>query len=265
MRKLLLCLIIILMLTNAWGQEGAEIDSMIVKGKAQIQHAMNNWKQGQLLSARAFFERLQHDQKYPWLIHYYISYADSRLVEFFLSQNPAENETAKAEAEKYLEDGIKHLEQSIELKDDFAESYALLSNILGKKIGLNPWQGVILGPKSGMKLGLAFKRAPSNPRVNLIAGQNAFYTPKFFGGGNERAMKHLLRAESLFDSVKTENSLLPDWGKDEVFAYQGMILVKQEKYPEAKKCFEKALEINPEYLWVRDVLIKDLAEKMAAK
>lgn len=258
-------LILILTLTNVWGHEGAAIDSMIIKGKAQLQSALNSWDLSQLLNARAFFERLQQDQTYPWLIHFYIGYADSRITEYFFSKNPSKNDDAKEQAQKYIEDCIAQLEKSIELKDDFAESYALMSSILGKKIGLSPIKGVFLGPKSGGMIGKAFKLASKNPRVNLIAGQNAFYTPKIFGGGIERAMKHVQRAITLFDSVKVENPILPDWGHAEAFAYQGMILMKQENFADAKKSYEQALEINPDYAWVKFALMKDLEAKMAVK
>jgi hypothetical protein len=61
-------------------------------------------------------------------------------------------------------------------------------------------------------ISVAEKLNPANPRVYYLRGSNTFYTPKFFGGGAEKAKPDLAKAAKMFDAVKPENELMPSWG-----------------------------------------------------
>jgi len=254
-RPLLLLLIIFICTGPIYGQSPAAIDSLILQGKEQIQKALDAWDLQQMLAARAHFERLLNDPTYPWLIHYYIGYTDLRIVNYCFSKNDKEM------AKKFVDDGIEYLKKAIELKGDFAEGYALLSSLYGNKIGLNPLLGITLGPKSGRMRKKALQLAPENPRVHLIAGQSAYYTPRMWGGGKEKALKHIQKAIQCFNTFKVEKPILPTWGHEEAYAYLGLIQMDLGDFPEARKSFQKALEINPNYGWVKHVLLKKLEEK----
>jgi tetratricopeptide (TPR) repeat protein len=260
MRKII-ALSVFAFLSTARGihaQSPTVIDSLIIKGKEQIQNSLDTWNLQQMLAARAFFERMAGDTTYSWLIHYYLGYADSRLFNYYFSEDD------KEKAKEYINDGLQHLETSIALKEDFAEIYALLGSLLGKKIGLNPLLGITLGSKSGHLLEKACTRAPTNPRVLLIAGQSSYYTPKMFGGGKEKAMKQFQNAIRCFETFKPESPVYPDWGHEEAYAFLGMAQMEQDRLTEAKRSFEKALSINPNYGWVRYQLLKDLNNKMVS-
>jgi tetratricopeptide (TPR) repeat protein len=260
MKKIFIpCLFAILIPVILSAQSEALIDSFIVKGKQQLHHALNTWKEQDLLSARAFFERLQTDPTYSWLIHYYIALADYRIVSFYFSQQNQE------QAKKYIDDGIEHLQSCLEMKDDFAEAYSLLSSLYGNKIGTDPQLGMTLGPKSGVMMAKAMKLEPQNPRTQLIAGWSAYFTPEMWGGGKDKAKEHYEQAIAFFDSFKVTDPLLPDWGHDEAYAWLGMAQMEAEEFEAAKTNFNKALEINPEYGWVKYVLLQDLQKKMAAE
>ena len=260
MKKIFIpCLFVILIPVILSAQSEALIDSFIVEGKQQLHHALNTWKEQDLLSARAFFERLQTDPTYSWLIHYYIALADYRIVSFYFSQQNQE------QAKKYIDDGIEHLQSCLEMKDDFAEAYSLLSSLYGNKIGTDPQLGMTLGPKSGVMMAKAMKLEPQNPRTQLIAAWSAYFTPKMWGGGKDKAKEHYEQAIAFFDSFKVTDPLLPDWGHDEAYAWLGMAQMEAEEFEAAKTNFNKALEINPEYGWVKYVLLQDLQKKMAAE
>jgi tetratricopeptide (TPR) repeat protein len=257
MKKIIILVSMLILIPGAMlAQTDASIDSFIIKGKQQLQQAMNSWKESDLLTARAFFERLQLDPSYPWLIHYYIALTDYRLVSFYSSQQNQE------QAKKYIDDGIKNLEVSIELKNDFAEAYSLLSSLYGNKIGTDPQLAMSLGPKSGTMMAKAMKLEPDNPRTQVIAAWSAYFTPKMWGGGKDKAKEHFEQAIAFFDSFKVTDPLLPDWGHDETYAWLGMAQMEAEEFEAAKANFNKALEINPEYGWVTYVLLPDLQKKM---
>jgi hypothetical protein len=57
-----------------------------------------------------------------------------------------------------------------------------------------------LGPKSSDLLDRAKEIEPKNPRVWLISGMSAMFTPKMFGGGTDRAELDLRKAIALFET-----------------------------------------------------------------
>ena len=67
------------------------IDTYIIQGKQLVQETLKTWSESDMLKARAFFERLLTDTTYPWLIHYYIGFADDRLVSYYLSVDDYQN------------------------------------------------------------------------------------------------------------------------------------------------------------------------------
>ncbi len=237
-------------------QDPSIINGLILQGKAAIQKGADAWDLEQMLAARAHFERLTNEGTYPWLVSYYIGFVDMKLFYHYLSQEE------KDRAAQYLEEGIGHLEKAVELKDDFAEGYALLSLMLGNKIGINPMLGITLGMKSGRLMDKAFELAPENPRVSLIAGESAYYRPKAFGGGKEKALEHIQKALACFKTFQPRTAILPSWGLDEAYAYQGMILTDKEQFLEAMKSYEKAVEVNPDNLWVKNDLMPKLESRM---
>jgi tetratricopeptide (TPR) repeat protein len=237
-------------------QTNTTVDSFIIIGKQKISQAQNTWQETDFITARAYFERLLPDPTYPWLVHYYIALVDYRLFAFYNSQKN------KEKVKNYIEDGIEQLNASVKLKDDFADGYSLLSSLYGNKIGTNPLLGMTLGPKSGAAMAKAMRLEPKNPRNNLIAGLSAYYTPVMFGGGKDKAERNFKQAIINFDSTKVENAILPDWGHDEVYAWLGQLLMDKNDYTAAQANFEKALQINPNYGWVKYNLLPTLQKKI---
>jgi len=77
-----------------------------------------------------------------------------------------------------------------------------------------------------------------------------------FGGGKEKGFEALKKAAELFDRWRTSDSLQPDWGREQVYAWIGLVHLDRNETILAWKAFEKALEINPDYGWVKYVLMK---------
>ena len=260
MKKIIILISLLILLPVVMpAQTDVSIDSLIIMGKQHLQKALNNWKEPDLFLARAFFERIQPDSSHSWLIHYYLGLADYRIVSFYFSQQQLD------QAKKYIEDGIQHLESAIRLRADFAEAYSLLSSLYGNKIATDPMLGMTLGPKSGTVLAKALKLAPQNPRTQLISGWSAYFTPKMWGGGKDKAKKYFQQAIVYYDSFKVDSSVLPDWGHEEAYAWLGLANMEDGEFDRAKINFDKSLEINPEYSWVTYVLLPDLKKKIAVE
>ncbi|GAB4370981.1 MAG: tetratricopeptide repeat protein [Calditrichia bacterium] len=258
MKKYMVIIVIGLALAvSSHARNNTRADSLLIVARETLENAINLWEEKPLQDSRARFERLLNQTDYPFLVHYYIAYADYNLTNFYQATESSEM------AAKYLDDGIQHLEKSIELHENFAESHALLSTLFGQKIALSPLKAMYLGPRSNAAMQKALKLEPTNPRVHLLAGINAKFTPKMFGGGREKARKHLRDAGDLFTRYQPKSLLYPDWGHRDVYAWLGIVAIDSDSLDAAKSYFEKALEIDPNYSWVKYRLLPALEEKMS--
>jgi tetratricopeptide (TPR) repeat protein len=165
------------------------------------------------------------------------------------------------EAKKTLEEADRLLDLA-NAKSPTAEALALHSSVLGQIIGVsgNPLSGMTLGPKAGGYLDRAKEMEPRNPRVWLISGMSAMFTPKMFGGGSDRAEKDFRKAVELF-AADNPKPPAPSWGRADVYIWLGQALQKEEKKEEARAAYQKALELQPGNQWVARVLLPSLDAK----
>lgn len=80
-------------------------------------------------------------------------------------------------------------------------------------------RGMQLGPKTTMLLAEARAKAPDNPRVTYLLGQNIFYTPAAFGGGPDKAIPLVEKSIELFKTYKTDDPFAPKWGQEQAEAF----------------------------------------------
>lgn len=229
----------------------------ITAGRSQIEAAVKTWQLDALMASRAYFERLEGQTALDAWVLYYLAYAENCIVSFYFSQENMED------AKPFVHMAIAHLETSLKIKPACADAQALLSSLLGSKIAFNPMSGMTLGPKAGRLISEAFTLAPENPRVSLIAGQSAYYTPKFFGGGKEKALKHFQEALEKYENERPSNVLAPRWGRVDAYIYCGMAHMDLKEYDEARVAFNQALTLQPDHAWVTMALLPELEKRMA--
>jgi tetratricopeptide (TPR) repeat protein len=158
-----------------------------------------------------------------------------------------------AEVEPLLDEARSVLDQSLAIRP-MAETHALLSSVLGRSIAFHPIKAMFLGPQSGSQMTSAVTLGPNNPRVWLLRGIGAMYTPSQFGGGVAVAEQDLKKAAELFEGDHPAPPA-PSWGKAEVYAWLGQIYQKENKPADAVTAYNRALEIDPDMHWVRNVLL----------
>ena len=107
--------------------------------------------------------------------------------------------------------------------------------------------------------------SPGNPRVALLEAIGTYNTPGLFGGGKEKGFEALRKAAELFDRWTMADSLQPDWGRAEVHAWIGVAYVDRHETILARKAFESALRIDPEYGWVKHVLLPRVTSQSGAQ
>jgi tetratricopeptide (TPR) repeat protein len=205
----------------------------------------------QLRAARALVERALTAFANDPLLQHYCAYALYREATRLVGMRRDENEYRPL-----LEQADSILEQSA-AKLALPETYALRSSVLGQLIGSNPVRGMILGPRSSSAMDRAIELGPRNPRVWMLRGVGAMFTPAMFGGGLEKSEQYLRKAITLFADDRPARPL-PAWGHAEAYAWLGQLLHKQKRIDDARAAYTKALELQPENGWVRHVLLPAL-------
>jgi tetratricopeptide (TPR) repeat protein len=233
-------------------------EQRISQAKTLIRDGVNTAQRGPLNEAKSVLRPLTGDPHHGALVEYYIGYIDYEM-------GVAIERMDKDRAVPYLDSAVEHLNSAIRKQEGFAEAWALLSGCYGVKIGLSPFKAIILGPKSGSAMDRAKSIAPENPRVSLIGAIGTYNTPAMFGGGKEKGLAGFVNASQLFARWKEPDSLQPDWGKEEVYAWIGIAHLDVGDTILAKRAFEKALQINPEYGWVSKVLLPRVSDQPERK
>jgi tetratricopeptide (TPR) repeat protein len=187
----------------------------------------------------------------PWLLHY-SGYAAYRQATIVMGRD-------RGDAGPFLEQANEMLERSAALAA-IPESFALRSGALGMMIGSNPLKGMTLGPRSGEQMEKALELDPVNPRVWLLRGIGAFNTPAMFGGGLDKAEEYLKKSITLYAKDKPV-APWPSWGAHEAHAWLGQVYAKQDRDAEARAQYVKALEIEPNDMWVKMSLLPALDKK----
>jgi tetratricopeptide (TPR) repeat protein len=162
------------------------------------------------------------------------------------------------EIEPLLDEAVAVLERSAEIRP-MPETHALISSIVGRQIAFHPWKAMVLGPRSGTAMTNAIALGPNNPRVWLLRGIGAMFTPSAFGGGLQNSEAYLRKAEELFANDHP-TAPAPAWGRAEVYTWLGQVYQKQNRNADAVAAYNKALQINPDQHWVKYVLLPS-AEK----
>lgn len=181
---------------------------------------------------------------------YTLAYVNTRL-------SPILPASGKAERARLLEEAEAALRQALRANPNDAEAHALLGAVYGAQISLTPLKALTLGPRVASAFAAAEKLAPANPRVSLQKGISLLFVPRAFGGGPEASLRELRRAETLFAREPAEKPW-PNWGRPDVLAWLGRALAEKGDREAARAAYERALALEPDYVWVRRILIPEL-------
>lgn len=190
---------------------------------------------------------------------YYQTYCEYKLLE--MSLRPGNEDLF----DKYYEDAVAHAEQIVAVKEYESEGKTLLAGIYMMKIATSSMSAVTLSPKVHSLLDDAQKSDPGNPRPYIIRGTMKYQTPGIFGGSYEDAAKNFSKAIQLFEKQENVDSLKPHWGYIESLAWLGRSQEKLENYDAAKFAYQKALNVEPNYGWVKYSLLPQLMKKLNDK
>lgn len=154
------------------------------------------------------------------------------------------------------DEAVELLRENLEADDGDIESHALLGSVWGMQI-TSMWSAMRLGGRASEALDAAQALDGSNPRFLLLKGIDLFHRPERFGGGAERAEAWFRSAAGFFDA-QPAGQPWPDWGRPDAYAWLGRTLERLGDEAAARKSYEQALAIEPDFSWVSDALLPRL-------
>ena len=169
---------------------------------------------------------------------YKAALAQSYLAEVAIEQRDKNQAHSAAEA------GIDFAKKAVALKDNSAEYHRVYGTLCGQAISANIMQGLKYGHCAKDEVDRAVQLDPKSS-INYVArGIGYYYLPQPLGGGNDLAIKDFEKALEL------------DAKSDEAHLWLGLALRKANRNADARKEFQKALELNPSRVWIRQQLDK---------
>lgn len=161
--------------------------------------------------------------------------------------NEARRKPLLDEAQAILDE---HLAQS----PDSPYALLILSQVHQARI-TGMMSGMRHGRRAGELLEQAVTSGPENPHVIYHQGITDLMAPGPFGD-RDAARRRLREAVAMFESASDDEPFA--WGYAEALAYLGLALARDDDEARAEEYYERALQIEPGYVWVRDELLPDL-------
>ena len=163
-------------------------------------------------------------------------------------------------AKLIVNDADKKADKLLKKQPDWATANALKAAFLGFKIAFSPMKGMWLGPKSGRHIAKSIKLDEKSPEGWYQKGMSAFQTPPAFGGDLKEAIDCFEKAVSLYE--QNQGCLDYNWNYLDAMAWLGQAQTKAEDYAGAKATYAKALDFEPDFQWVKRVLMPGLEKEI---
>lgn len=154
------------------------------------------------------------------------------------------------------------LEALVEVEKKWGEPKALLAAKYGLDMGYSPMKGMYLGAKSNSLIEKAIQEAPTSALVWKVQANSKFFTPEMFGGDLAEAIKAYEKAIGLYESTSTTKK---NWMYIDALAFLGQAYSKNNEVSKAIATYEKALKIEPDFGWVKFLLLPKAQEKLSNK
>jgi tetratricopeptide (TPR) repeat protein len=175
--------------------------------------------------------------------HYKVALANSYLGEIALELKD------NATAEKAAESGVQAAQAAIALQPKNAEYYRVLGTLCGQAIpAVNMLSKLTYGKRAKEAITKATDLDPKSSRVHLAEGVGNYYLPQQLGGGPEIAAKDFRKAIEL------------DPKSSDAYLWLALSLRKLHQNGEARQALQKAIDLDPQRIWLKEQLEKTPAQ-----
>jgi tetratricopeptide (TPR) repeat protein len=162
----------------------------------------------------------------------------------------------------YVEDTEDNLKELIKRNKSWGEPKALLAALYGMQMAYSPMKGMFLGAKSGSLMDEALKNAPSSALVWKLYANAKFFTPETWGGDLKAAIGAYEKAIRLYEA--SPEKIKNNWFYIDTLAFLGRAYEKNNQFSLAVEAYQKALAAEPEYQWVKSVLLPGARKRISA-
>ncbi|MGB3585582.1 MAG: tetratricopeptide repeat protein [Tunicatimonas sp.] len=159
-----------------------------------------------------------------------------------------------------------NLEESLEvlLNQDAKDAAALakMARLYGATMAFNSWKAMYLGPKSEKLVDRALKADPKSPEAWMQRGGSRMFTPKAFGGDIDEAIVAYQKAVQHYES---QPNYAKNWRYLDALAWLGQAYQQAEQPTQAIETYQKALEVEPNFGWVKYTLMPQVIAQSSSK
>jgi tetratricopeptide (TPR) repeat protein len=106
---------------------------------------------------------------------------------------------------------------------------------------------------------LAMEHDNRNPMGYIQYGNSQFYMPAVFGGSKKEAIVYFQKAQDLMEQ---DGDIKHDWNYLSLLTLIAQSFEEMKEHDRAKEYYEKILEIEPQFLWVKNELYPEFLQKM---
>lgn len=235
----------------------------LVAAKAHLMSADYRADLIELARVRDEIAPLRNDPDLGYLASYWTGYASWRWAINGVSKGMPPDELRA-----HVANAVADFEASLTLREDFADGIAAAAST-------HSWLGTLLSDRDAATahfaranklMARALALAPDNPRVQWVQGGFYLFTPKTFGGDPARAEEIYARQVQISPPLDG-GSPFPDWGKAEGWmslAYAHLNRAEPD-LAAAQKEAHRALELQPDWAYVKDVLLPQIQARISAK
>ena len=240
---------------------GSSADSLLVSGKQMLRAGENGGSLDAMYAARATFERILADTSLAAWGHYYIALADYRIADYLL----AAGEENKGAASEHLKTTVEHLQKATEINPQAAEAYCPAIERVRTTDRPQSDQGHDLGTQSRAGPEKSGRNLHPIIRAWCCARLSATLTlPECLVAARKRACKDSSAPPNSSPEKSRAILIQPAWGHSRTYAWLGLAYQDRGELALARAAFAKALAINPDFSWVKNVLLPEL-EKAVGK
>ncbi|MCK4661392.1 MAG: tetratricopeptide repeat protein [Bacteroidales bacterium] len=159
--------------------------------------------------------------------------------------------------DKYVDIADENVDKLISLNEKNSQAHALKASIYGLKMAFSPYMGMFYGAKSDMHIEKAIECNKNEPLAWIQKASSKLHTPKLFGGNISEAIKYYKKAIELYETDKVEYN----WHYIDALAWLGISYQNAEMTEEAINTYKKALKIEPDFAWIKYVLLPKAEKK----
>jgi tetratricopeptide (TPR) repeat protein len=260
-----ICWILLVVALPCWSAAPSSVvERQLVAAKAQLMSADYRADLVRLARVRAQLAPLRDDPKWTYLVDYWAGFASWRVAINGVSKN-----MPKQDLKANLDDALADFEAAVTLRPDFADAASAASSVhawLGNGFTDDREVAREHYHRATELLERALQSAPDNPRVLWVQGGSYLFKPAAFGGDPARAEKIYAQQVQVAPPVDA-HSPLPDWGKAEGWMSLAFAHLNRPE-PDlvaARKEADAALGLQPDWHYVRDILVPQIDAAIAPK